>query len=168
MYIAALVLIAICIVWYAVSRATACPTTSYEVRGTSLDESAPPGSHVTVAAISCTTIHRGDLVLFNTPADPKAPVIKRAAGIPGDTFSIATSGSVIINGNEAAVPSGAPYQLTTNGITMLDLYATDYHHTIPPKSYLLLGDVPSGALDSSRLGLISLQEIVGVVTRVQK
>jgi signal peptidase I len=166
--VAGIALLALFTVGYALLRATSCPVTSYEVRGTSLDESAPPGSQVSVADISCARIHRGALVVFRTPADPNTPVIKRVVGMPGDTFVTRTDGAVIINGTEATVPAGRPYRLTARGITMLTLYANDYRGGIPPESYLLLGDLPEGTLDSSRIGLVSLHDIVGVVISIQK
>jgi len=151
---------------YALHAATRCPViASYEVRGQSLDQSVPSGSEVSVAAPSCTSIQRGDIVVFQTASDTSAPVIKRVEAIPGDTFAVKNDGTILINGKVATIPDGTPYQLSSHGVTMLSLYAADYQGIIPAESYLLLGDVPSGALDSSRLGLISAQQITGVVQR---
>jgi signal peptidase I len=169
--IAVLAIIAIivcCVLWFTLSREPSCHTTSYEVRGSSVGQSAPSGSTVTVGDVACTPITRGALVVFTTSADRNAPVIKHAVGLPGDTFAVSDDGAVDINHVETTVPSGKPYRLTRHGVTMLSLYTNDYHGVIPPNSYLLLGDDPAGDLDSSRLGLISLSMIVGVVTSVKQ
>ena len=146
-----------------------CPTiNTYEVRGQSLGESVPNGTTVSVSAPSCEGIKHGALVVFNTTADQKAPVIKRAVAIPGDTFSVSDDGSITVGGAQATTADGSLYRLSSHGIAMIRLYENDYHGIIPSGSYLLLGDIPQGALDSSRLGLISASMITGVVTSVKK
>src|SRR2546428_5532127 len=42
-------------------------------------------------------IHRGDIVAFKSPGDPKVPFIKRVIGLPGETLEIRDK-RVYVNG----------------------------------------------------------------------
>jgi len=46
---------------------------------------------------------------------------------------------------------------------MLSLYEKDYHGVIPENTYLLLGEVTSGSLDSTRFGLIDKSSVLGKI-----
>jgi type IV secretory pathway protease TraF len=44
---------------------------------------------------------------------------------------------------------------------MLSLYEKDYKGIIPQNTYLILGDQPSGSVDSSVFGLVDKSDILG-------
>jgi type IV secretory pathway protease TraF len=46
---------------------------------------------------------------------------------------------------------------------MLSLYEDDCSEGIPQNTYLILGNLTSGSLDSSRFGLIDKSDILGKV-----
>jgi len=57
------------------------------------------------------------------------------------------------------------YCLSEQSHKMLALYENDYKGVIPGDSYLILGNLPEGSLDSSRFGLISKLDISGKVVK---
>jgi hypothetical protein len=67
---------------------------------------------------------------------------------------------IIVNNTPLTTSDGRPYQIPTNNIAMLKLYASSYP-TIPQNTYLILGNLPSGTLDSSRFGLVGKIDIIG-------
>lgn len=114
---------------------------------------------------SCNKIERGDIVAYNYAGDPN-PIIKIVRGIPGDKFSLQkTEGgwNIIINGETVKNSKGEPYGLSESGSKMLLLYERDYKGIIPADAYLILGNLASGSLDSSRFGLVGEQDILGKV-----
>jgi len=81
------------------------------------------------------SVHRGDVIVFKTPADDRSPgikdLIKRVIGLPGETIS-AAGGYVYINGvrlNESWLPK------VDRGVTF-GLKTT----LIPPGEYFVMGD----------------------------
>ncbi len=143
-----------------------CPVTVYEVRGASLFESAPAGAEIRATPAACKPIAHGSLVLFRTSANRRAPVIKRAIGLPGGRFALRGGGRIFINGAEAKTPRGESYNLSGKRLKLLRLYETNHKGVIPPGLYLLMGDAPSGGLDSSQIGLVPEADIIGVVDSV--
>jgi signal peptidase I len=144
--------------------AQACDTTVYTVAGTSMDPLIPNGSRIDAIPPNCLGrgITHGDIVVF-LPGTYPMPIIKRVMGVPGDRLSIA-GGQLSINGARAATSTGKPYQLPPEKLKMFALYAQDYGGKIPPHALLVLGDDPYGSSDSSVFGLISLDNIAGVMT----
>jgi len=128
-----------------------------------LFESAPPGAEVRAVPVDCKSIAHGSFVIFHTAANRRAPAIKRAVGLPGDRFTLRDDGRIFINGKEAKTPRGESYKLSGNRLKLLRLYEADHKGIIPPNLYLLMGDVPTGGLDSSQIGLVPRDEIIGVV-----
>ena len=140
-----------------------------EVRGDSLAGQLNPGEAVKIAFgfYSCHDVQREDIVAFAHPGDP-APIVKIVKGLPGDKFHLrqASGGwQILINGYPAANSLKQPYLLSERGHKMLSLYEKDYKGVIPPNSYLILGNLAGGALDSSRFGLIGKGDILGKVLR---
>jgi signal peptidase I len=136
-----------------------CPSQQVTVRGDSLAPLVKEGQTLEVYPVSCAQLAHGDLAVFRTAANKKAPVIKRVEGLPGDRLTLAKDGTVLVNGKPALAADGKPYKTTAQGGRMISLYAG----AIPPATYLLLG--APGTLDSGRIGLVGLSEIVGVVKK---
>lgn len=106
--------------------------------------------------------HTGDLVVFRSGAH-KMPIIKQVRGVAGDTFAMRGDGRIILNGDVLRNALGQPYVLSSGRAQMIALYERDFGGVIPPDAYLVLGTMTGGGLDSTRLGLISHRDVVGVV-----
>ena len=124
-----------------------------------------PGEVITAlyGYYACHPIERGDIVLYHYAGD-KNPLIKIVKAVPGDRWSLGDKNGdflILVNGKVLKNSEGNEYQIPdTNKI--LPLYAEDYP-VIPQNAYLILGDDPTGSLDSSRFGLISGEAILGKV-----
>ena len=84
-----------------------------------------------------------------------APLLKRAAGLPGDSYSITTAG-IAINGVLLAGTAQLPCD--SRGRTLPT--PARNQGSLPPGYYLLLGEA-AASFDSRYLGPISEQQIIG-------
>ena len=137
------------------------------VQGNSLSGLIEHNSTVTIlfGYYNCNKIMRNDIVVFNFSGN-KELIIKVINGIPGDKFTLVKNDSfwnIIINGNLLKNSKNIYYQLDERGYRMLSLYEKDYKGIIPDNAYLLLGNLPTGSLDSTRFGLIDKSGILGKV-----
>lgn len=113
----------------------------------------------------CNEIARGEIAAYNYSGNEN-PIIKIVKGIPRDKFHLQkTDGgwNILINGEVAKNSQSEPYLLGESGYRMLSLYEKDYNGSIPENTYLLLGNLASGSLDSTRFGLVGKSEILGKV-----
>ena len=104
----------------------------------------------------------GDVVVYN----PRRPIIKVVRGVAGDRFAVVQRGeqwNLAINGELAVTTRGEPYSLDAQAQRMIGLYERDYHGVIPSDACLILGNTPTGSLDSTRLGLVARSDLVGRV-----
>lgn len=133
----------------------------FEVRGHSMAGVYEAGDTITVAIgyLDCNNITSNTIVLASTAANDN-PVLKRAVGIPGDSWGL-DGKRIIINGEPARTTNKEEYTITNKGLQMLRLYAEDYPTL--EKEYLLLGNQPSGTLDATSFGLVARENIIGVV-----
>ena len=141
------------------------------VRGTSLE---PLIAHGTVVTLAMDPTHqlviaRNDLVAYNTARDPEAPVLKIVRGIPGDRFGVVPVQDgifhLLINGEIVKNSRGLAYRLGGPSARLINAYAHDDNGVMPANIYLLLGDNPSGSLDSTRFGLVGRSGIAGKVIK---
>lgn len=142
-------------------------TEKYLVRGNSLSGLIEPNQTIRIifGFYDCNEIKRGDVVAHNYAGNPEL-IIKIAKGIPGDKFNLqkTTDGwHILINAEILKNSQNQPYILNENGYKMLSLYEVDYMGIIPANTYLILGNLISGSVDSSRFGLINKQGILGKV-----
>jgi len=133
------------------------------VRGNSLSPLIKPGQTVKVSLnyYSYYPIERGDIVLYNY-AGNKDPLIKIIKGIPGDRLELENIGggwNILINGEVVKNSENRPFLVSGNAYKMLSLY----EGVIPESAYLLLGEIVSGTLDSTRFGLVHKSDILGKV-----
>lgn len=109
-------------------------------------------------------IMRGDIAVCKLPGRT-APVVKLVRAVPGDRFALKEQEDggalLLINGAELKNSAGILYKFSGKRKQMLQLYEKDYNGLIPAGSYLLLGDVPGGSLDSTRFGLLRREAIMG-------
>ena len=115
----------------------------------------------------CDLIKKGDVVAYNY-AGNNNPIIKTVLGLPKDDFKITQFRDtaeylLLINGQPLANSNGQPYRLDREEAKMLQLYEKDYRGKIPPETYLILGNITSGSLDSIKFGLVGEKDILGKV-----
>ncbi len=96
-------------------------------------------------------IHRGDLVVFHYPKDPRESYIKRVVGIPGDSVQI-VSGDVYVNSKKL----DEPYVLNE----YRDRDSMDMQ-VVPPENYFVLGDHRNSSSDSRAWGFVGREGIYG-------
>ncbi|MDP3990767.1 MAG: signal peptidase I [Candidatus Nealsonbacteria bacterium] len=137
------------------------------VRGGSLDPLIKDGEIVKVfwGYYDCNDIKRDDVVLYSY-AGNEAPLIKIVRGVPGDKFNLwQTDGGwhILINGEVLKNSEGIPYLISGKRYEMLSLYEKDYGGIIPKDAYLIMGNLVSGSIDSTRYGLIDKSDILGKV-----
>lgn len=92
--------------------------------------------------------------------------VKRVVGVPGDRFAVARDGQdrvLVIQDQVARNSLGESYTLDTNAEQMLGLYVRDHHGVIPPRALLVMGNLRTGTVDSTRMGLVALEDVVGKV-----
>jgi len=154
-----------------ISQADEVSIETRTVRGSSLEPLVAPGTAVTLAMDPGfrLPIVRNDLVAVNTARNPGAPVLKIARGMPGDRFGVKPAENgvfyLLINGEIVKNSQGLPYQLQGPGARLINAYAYDDNGVMPADTYLLLGDKPSGSLDSTRFGLVGRRAIIGKVIK---
>lgn len=113
-------------------------------------------------------IQKGDIVVcrFSFRQDP---VIKIVRAVPGDSFGLKEVAGgdalLLINGAELKNSAGRVYEFSGKRKQMLSLYERDYKGVIPANSYLLLGNLAEGSLDSTRFGLVDREAIIGKAMR---
>ncbi|MCK5289445.1 MAG: signal peptidase I [Candidatus Aenigmarchaeota archaeon] len=114
---------------------------------------------------SCNPVERNDIIIYSY-AGNKNPLIKIVKGIPEDTFELRKTGSswnIIINDEILMNSQDTPYLLDKREYGILSLYEKEYKGIIPGNTYLLMGNLAEGSLDSTRFGLIDKKDIIGKV-----
>ncbi|HLO87686.1 MAG TPA: signal peptidase I [Nostocaceae cyanobacterium] len=111
---------------------------------------------------------RGDIVVFSPTAELQKEqyqdaFIKRVIGLPGETVEL-RDGRVYINNK----PLPENQYLAANQVTVIDVCASGQQppflskpETIPPDSYLVLGDNRGSSYDSRCWGVVPRQNIIG-------
>ncbi len=124
-------------------------------------------------------IHRGEIIVFHFPVDPKLHLVKRVVALPGDLVHL-RHGHVFVNGTGVA----EPYAIHLS--QRPDLYRDEFPHlatadpdvnsrwwiqmrslvrdgdlVVPPGSYFVLGDNRDNSDDSRYWGLVPRGDIVG-------
>lgn len=163
----ALVLGGIAVVHRSSPPAPALRLSYSEVRGSSLSRTLPAGTRVSLELgyYDRRAVERDQVVAFRV-ASHAAPVIKIAKGLPGDELSLVERDGkrmIEVNGRALVNADGWPYHLSISSHRLLSLYVRDYQGRIPADAYLLLGDAPTGGLDSTRLGLIHHTDLIARV-----
>ncbi|MGB8707552.1 MAG: signal peptidase I [Dehalococcoidia bacterium] len=124
---------------------------SFKVYGSSMLPTIEEGEYIMVskAAYFFGEPQRGDIIVFDSPQDPKSDLIKRIIALPGDTVEIRDD-KVIVNGT----PLAEPYTLEPPHYLMLP-------EEIPTGHYFVLGDNRNNSSDSHRGWTVPRQNIVG-------
>jgi signal peptidase I len=111
-------------------------------------------------------VHRGDVVVFESPPDDGAvtkDLIKRVVGLPGETVE-ARDGHVLINGRALEEPYLERDVETRGSICQVDTkpgcMGTD-KMVVPKDSYFVMGDNRGNSRDSRFIGAIPGSLIIG-------
>jgi len=138
------------------------------VQGESLRGELDPGDRVIVenGYFTCHQPKRGELAAFHYPRIT-SPIVKAIRGVPGDKIDLRLIGTdtyeLLVNDQVLKTAQGEVYRFSDKRARMLGLYVRDYKGVIPADAYLLLGDVPTGSLDSSATGLFGRGALVARV-----
>jgi signal peptidase I len=92
--------------------------------------------------------HRGDIIVFHFPGDPREDYIKRVIGLPGDNVEI-RDGRVFVNDME----------LEENYIAAPPNYTKSYQ--VPEEGIFVLGDNRNQSSDSHSWGYVPTSNVVG-------
>jgi len=96
-------------------------------------------------------IHRGDLIVFHYPKDPRESYIKRVVGLPGDTVEI-QEGDVYVNSRKLDEPYVPDEYRDHDSIPL---------QKVPPDDYFVLGDHRNSSSDSRSWGFVGRNRIYG-------
>ncbi len=96
-------------------------------------------------------IHRGDVVVFRYPRDPRMSYIKRVVALPGDRLRI-DHGRLILNGNFVAEPY-VPLRFADD--------RSQPEMQLPAEEYFVMGDHRSISQDSRAFGPVDRDLIYG-------
>ncbi len=110
-------------------------------------------------------IQRGDIIAYSF-FENQEPIVKIVKGVPGDKFDILNDKGkwyLLINSKIVKNSDGIPYILNEKAVKILSLYIKNYKGFIPQDTYLILGNLPNGSMDSTEFGLIHRQDIIGKV-----
>jgi len=101
--------------------------------------------------LSPNNIHRGDLIVFHYPKDPRESYIKRVVGLPGDSIEI-RSGDVYVNSGKLIEPYVLPEYRDRDSLQL---------QVVPPDDYFVLGDHRNSSSDSRSWGFVDRPKIYG-------
>jgi len=137
------------------------------VNGISMEPIISDSQEVTILKgyYSCNLVERNDIIIYSY-AGNKNPLIKIVKGMPGDTFELRKTGNswnIILNDEILVNSEDTPYLLDKKNYNILSLYEREYDGIIPGNTYILMGNLPEGSLDSTRFGLIDKKDIIGKV-----
>lgn len=136
----------------------------------------PPGSW-TAKLLPYTPIHRGDIIVFRWPVDPRQNYVKRVMGVPGDHIRVVNK-EVYLNGRKLdepytqhIFPNYEPYRdnfpsepfgpVNERGLDMLSKNVVNGEIVVPPDSFFAMGDNRDNSLDSRYWGFVPRENIIG-------
>ena len=125
------------------------------------------------------TVHRGDILVFLSPAEPGKYLVKRIVGIPGDRIHL-DNGVLYVNGIRQEEPyvvrngtfnayrDNFPNALAVDDPNIyldwrltIRKYVVNDEIVVPPDSYFGMGDNRDVSLDSRYWGFVPQENIIG-------
>ena len=141
------------------------------VRGDSLKPIIKNGQEIKIlyGYYKCNEVKRDDIVAFDYKRNPN-PIIKIIKAVPGDKFGFAQNAGknrwhILINDKILKNSENILYAINEKSYKLLSLYEHDFKGVMPKDVYFILGNLPTGSLDSTRFGLIGKSAIMGKVKR---
>ena len=114
--------------------------------------------------------HRGDIVVFRFPENPKRPFIKRLVAVGGDRVEI-RDGELWVNGQRL----GSEITPVTQYYNQADYGKAGAAVQVPPGMYYVLGDNSGSSHDSRFWGFVPKRLLIGKalciflpITRIRK
>jgi len=163
----------------------------FEIPSRSMEKTLLVGDHVFVDRMTPTgkelwplmpyrEIHRRDIAVFPSPAQPGIYLVKRIVAVPGDHIRL-RNGALYLNGVRQAEPyvihDGSPPdtyrdnfpaspmlaigQVTSDWASNLPKYVKDNELVVPPDHYFAMGDNRDLSYDSRYWGFVPRQSILG-------
>jgi signal peptidase I len=99
---------------------------------------------------------RGDIIVFQSPEDPKKDFVKRLIAVGGETVEI-KDGAILINGKRAHIPSAGAVSYYNAGDYGKDGQAV----MVPTDCYYALGDNSANSRDSRYWGFVPRKNLIG-------
>lgn len=136
----------------------------YKVQQQSMERTLEPEQYVLVDKLTprFDEYKRGDIVVFNPPADwgdDDTPFIKRVIGEGGDTVDIRDDGHVYINDIQLDEPYVYQEDDGTAQATTAPFDQASW--TIPVGEVFLMGDHRSNSADSRTFGPVQVDQVIG-------
>lgn len=104
---------------------------------------------------------RGDIVVFKSPADAGVPLVKRVAGLRGESVEL-KDGSVYINGEKAECPRLKNIEYVSDGKFGVEGEVFE----VPADSLFVLGDNSINSQDSRYFGAVAESDLIGRVYKI--
>ncbi len=120
------------------------------VENISMEPTLMPGQFILVnkLAVKLNDVHRGDIIVFHFPQNPKEDYIKRVIGLPGD--------SIVIRANKVYVDN---QEITEPYIAAEPAYNGSW--VVPEGNLFVLGDNRNQSSDSHSWGYVPINLVVG-------
>jgi signal peptidase I len=136
---------------------------AYRVPNSAMEPTIMQGDHVLMR--TALEAHRGDVIVFDYPLDPRVQFIKRIVGIGGDTVEVRAK-QLFVNGRAAVEPYAIhddPQVYPNNHQLPEPFRSRDWFGpaTVPPTSYFVLGDNRDRSSDSRYWGFVPRANLRG-------
>lgn len=131
----------------------------FQVNGQSMYPNYHNGEYILTNLISLklSNVNRGDVIVFQAPADREKDFVKRVIGLPGDTVGL-KDGRIYLNGKKLDESTYLASDVNTYGGAFL---ADGRNLTVKENNYFVLGDNRAFSSDSREWGFVSRDKIIG-------
>lgn len=132
-----------------------------------MEKAIPGGTNMRVFLnyYNCNPVSREDLVWFRF-SDSIKPVVRIVKAVPGDRYELQKlddkKWSININGQPVEA-EGQKYFVESNSVPPLKTYEISRKGVLRENEFILLSSNPPGLTDSSNLGLVKPEKLVGRV-----
>ena len=169
---------------------------AFEIPSRSMEKTLLVGDHVFVDRLSAAPvsrylepvmpyrlIHRGEVAVFISPAQPDLHLVKRIVGVPGDRIHL-TNGELYVNGvkqiepyvyHDHAFQDNDPYRDNFPSVSpeyarsaptpewpiVMQQHIQGGDLVIPPESYFAMGDNRNNSYDSRFWGFVPQENLIG-------
>src|ERR1700722_632553 len=166
--------------WIVVTALTTVPlffVQTFEIPSVSMEGTLLPGDRIFAQTFPLRPPERGEIVIFLSPQDRSADLVKRTIAVPGDHLRISRK-VVILNGtaldeeyvmhktggvdfypddypNESSLPG------CEEGHEILSQHVVNGEIVVPAGEYFVLGDNRENSLDSRCWGFVASSDVVG-------